>query len=152
MKKLLFILFISVFSIGCDDKEPTEAELSLLGTWSVTSHKIEYFDGAAVKQHEEVRTNDPDAFREILFTQTNAKITNNDKSVENSGYAITKDGERYYLSFTNQSISDVDKIEVSLSDQSTLKWYAEGNNVGYSKNNQSATAAKAKLTIMFAKK
>ena len=150
MKKLilLFILSGSLMSCTKDNEEPTV--LSVEGTWKVQSHVVEYYKAGNVKDYEEVLTNDPDAMDRITFTGNAAVITSNNNIVEKSNFTLTAENGKNYIRFINPNISDVDKIEVSVSGKE-MNFLAEAKPAAYIKNGQNMSATKVILRIKFAK-
>ena len=142
MKKLLSIALLFIVLSGCKDNEP-ETDTSLIGSWTVTSQTIDYFNSSNVKIHTEPSGELKSATFDV---NNNAVITSTDNSIENSGYSVASFDGKKYLLFENQNITDLD-LELTFPTSSTMIWYAKETNVSYGSGSDVGAYAEYKVTF-----
>lgn len=149
MKKLTLILFIAVFLVGCAKEDQNELDL-IYGSWTVTSQTVEYFNSSGVKVFSETLASD-EGVKKVKFESDNAIFTNNDNSIDESGYSITSDGSKKYIFFNNENISDGDILELTFPSSTTMQWYLKQNGGNYGSGSTAGIAAYTELKVNMAK-
>jgi hypothetical protein len=154
MKKIIWLVFI-VLVAGCKKEESIVGKVNqnLMGTWSLVSNKMEYYDDAGFKKYEETLAG-VDIINKVTFlAHLRATILTEDATTLNTEYNVIKEDNLTYLELYDTAIFDSHIWRIVSVSATNMTWKASYSNIEYENKETGGVslAARSELNLQFTK-
>ena len=155
MNKLLLIALMAVAVIGCkkDSSQVIKMNNTLMGSWSLLSNKIVYFDQSGQKEYEEVLDDISIAAGIVFMKDLKARIVTRGAEALNTRYNLIVESNLIYLELYDAAIFDAHIWTIAEASETNMTWTANFSNIKYEDKDtgEIIEARKATLTLKFDK-